>query len=150
MNDSSIYDLMLEIRKLTRSTLMHQHVIAGKMKLNVTDAECIDFLIDSGPTTAGQLASITNLTTGAITNAIDRLEKAGYVERFRDEQDRRKVMVKLKPMPESPAKKAYQLLAERIFNLLNEYDAKELEFIEGFIARLTEVYQSETQQGKKS
>lgn len=150
MNDKPVYDLMLVLKKLTRSTLMHQHVIAAKMNLNVTDAECIDFLLDSGPTTAGQLANITNLTTGAITSAIDRLERAGYVERYRDDSDRRKVMVKLRAIPESPAKEAYKQLAERIFILLSEYDNNELVFIAGFISRLTEIYESETLQGKKS
>ena len=66
-----------------------------KMKLNVTDAECLDFLSDMGPSTAGDLAKITRLTTGAITNAIDRLEKAGFVERKHDVNDRRKVIVKI-------------------------------------------------------
>jgi DNA-binding MarR family transcriptional regulator len=36
---------------------------------------------------------VTGLTTGAITAMIDRLEKAGYVSRERDKEDRRKVFV---------------------------------------------------------
>ena len=36
-----------------------------------------------GPLTAGQLAELTGLTTGAITGVIDRLEKAGFVRRER-------------------------------------------------------------------
>ena len=43
--------------------------------------------------TAGRLAELTGLTTGAITGVVDRLEKAGFVRRERDESDRRKVFI---------------------------------------------------------
>jgi len=45
---------------------------------------------------AGDLVRQTMVTTGAITNRIDRLEQRGLVERARAE-DRRKVMVRLTP-----------------------------------------------------
>src|SRR5882757_4375726 len=93
----TLYDLMIEIRRLTRTTLMHQHLIAQRIGLNVTDAECIDFLQEMGPSTAGALAKATGLTTGAITNVIDRLEKAGFVKRGPDPKDRRKVIVSFIP-----------------------------------------------------
>lgn len=44
--------------------------------------------------TAGDLVGQTMVTTGAITNRIDRLEGRGYVERAKAE-DRRKVIVRL-------------------------------------------------------
>ena len=43
--DQLVYELMTAVRKLTRSSLMLQYAIAEKMKLNATDAECIDFLM---------------------------------------------------------------------------------------------------------
>ncbi len=43
--------------------------------------------------TAGRLAEVTGLTTGAITGVVDRLEKAGLVRRERDDDDRRKVFI---------------------------------------------------------
>ena len=47
--------------------------------------------------TAGRLAELTGLTTGAITGVVDRLEKAGLVRRERDESDRRKVFIATVP-----------------------------------------------------
>jgi DNA-binding MarR family transcriptional regulator len=44
--------------------------------------------------TAGELVSQTMVTTGAMTNRIDRLEARGFVERTRT-ADRRKVVVRL-------------------------------------------------------
>jgi DNA-binding MarR family transcriptional regulator len=46
--------------------------------------------------TAGQLVRQTMVTTGAVTNRIDRLEERGLVERARAD-DRRKVIVRLTP-----------------------------------------------------
>jgi DNA-binding MarR family transcriptional regulator len=46
--------------------------------------------------TAGDLVRQTMVTTGAITNRIDRLEERGLVERART-GDRRKVLVRLTP-----------------------------------------------------
>src|SRR5947209_19402481 len=53
----------------------------------------------SGPPfelTAGELVQQSMVTTGAITNRIDRLEQRGYVERA-GADDRRKVIVRLTP-----------------------------------------------------
>ena len=46
-----------------------------------------------GPATPGWLAEMTGLSTGAVTGLVDRLERAGYVTRAQDPQDRRRVIV---------------------------------------------------------
>lgn len=47
--------------------------------------------------TAGELGDQTMITTGAMTNRIDRLEERGLVERDTAPDDRRKVIVRLTP-----------------------------------------------------
>jgi len=44
---------------------------------------------------AGELAEISELSSGAMTNRLDRLEKAGLVKRLADPTDRRGVLVEL-------------------------------------------------------
>ena len=44
---------------------------------------------------AGDLARIADLSTGAMTNRLDQLEAAGIVRRLRDPDDRRGVLVEL-------------------------------------------------------
>ena len=46
---------------------------------------------------ASELADAGLLTSGAMTNRIDRLEEAGLVRRKADPEDRRKVLVELTP-----------------------------------------------------
>jgi DNA-binding MarR family transcriptional regulator len=43
----------------------------------------------------GRLAQVAGITAGAITAALDRLERLGYVRRVRDTVDRRQVHVQL-------------------------------------------------------
>jgi DNA-binding MarR family transcriptional regulator len=44
---------------------------------------------------AGELARIADLSSGAMTNRLDRLEKAGFVKRLPDPNDRRGVVVEI-------------------------------------------------------
>src|SRR5215470_1675411 len=65
--------------------------------MNATDLQVIDILEITGPATAGQLAELAGLTTGAITGMIDRLETSGLVRRESDPNDGRRVLVRLSP-----------------------------------------------------
>ena len=44
---------------------------------------------------AGELAKLSELSSGAMTNRLDRLEKAGFVKRLPDPDDRRGVLIEL-------------------------------------------------------
>ena len=139
---NQVYDLMTAVRILTRSSLMFQNAIADKMGLNVTDAECIDFLMEMGSSTAGDLAKATRLTTGAITNVIDRLEKSGFVKREKDPKDRRKVIVMLIPEKHEKKKKYYELFANDVFALFSGYSKKDLKFLITHTSALNSIYQT--------
>ena len=76
------------------SAVLFQDAVARFGGLNSTDMQTVSILISQGPATPGELAERTGLTAGgSITAVIDRLEKAGYVTRQRDEADRRRVIV---------------------------------------------------------
>jgi DNA-binding MarR family transcriptional regulator len=53
---------------------------------------------DEGPQTVGQLAQGLGISQGWASRVVDELERAGYVERERDPDDRRVVRVRLTPM----------------------------------------------------
>ena len=84
-----------EIRQFTGINASFFRVAATRIGIAVTDMQVLDILDLIGPATAGQLADLTGLTTGAITRILDRLEKAGLVCRERDKSDGRKVIVRL-------------------------------------------------------
>lgn len=91
-------ELRLATQRSTMYTVLLHHTTASKSGMNVTDAQCINTLVLDGPQTPGQLALVMGITTGgAITAVIDRLEKAGFVKRTRDPDDRRRVIVEVVP-----------------------------------------------------
>jgi DNA-binding MarR family transcriptional regulator len=70
---------------------------ADALGLNPTDLLCLELIDNEGPATAGRLAELLQLTTGAVTGVLDRLERAGFVRRERDPDDRRRVLVLIAP-----------------------------------------------------
>jgi DNA-binding MarR family transcriptional regulator len=73
-------------------------VAARKLGINRTDLRCMNIVENQGPITAGRLAELSGLTTAAVTAVLDRLERAGYARRVRDQKDRRQVIVELTPL----------------------------------------------------
>ena len=70
---------------------------AAREGIPVTDKQVLDLLSGVGPSTAGQLAEHTGLTSGAVTGLLNRLEESGAIMRERDAADGRRVIVKLVP-----------------------------------------------------
>ncbi|MGH2494480.1 MAG: MarR family winged helix-turn-helix transcriptional regulator [Ktedonobacteraceae bacterium] len=87
--------LTRELRQFTGLGASLFRAAAARIGIAVTDMQVMDILDLTGPSTAGQLADLTGLTTGAITRILDRLEEARLVRRERDPNDGRKVIVRL-------------------------------------------------------
>lgn len=90
-------DLMLELRRFIAGVILFNQQVAEQVGMNPTDMQCIHLVQLMGPLTAGKLAECTGLTTGGVTVALDRLEKAGLVRRERNPRDRRSILVHLEP-----------------------------------------------------
>jgi DNA-binding MarR family transcriptional regulator len=118
---------------------MFAKMVADCAGISSADMDCIDFVNVEGRMTAGRLAELTGLTTGAITGVVDRLEKAGFVRRERDESDRRKVFIE--PVLEKMMQmgRPYELVKRAMAKQCEAYTDAELKFL---IRYGTESYQS--------
>ncbi len=125
-------------RQLSTATIMFHQAIADRLGLNLTDHKCVGVLLTQGPLTAGELADLTGLTTGAITGVIDRLEKAGFVCREDDPHDRRRVIVRTVPKRVREISRLFDDLAARVTELSTRYTDKELTVILDFMGRSCE------------
>ena len=114
--------------------------------MTVNDLQVIDILDNADPLTAGQLADLTGLTTGAITGMLNRLEAAGLVRRERDPSDGRRIIVQLVPDKEAmreihslfeAAGKTWELVAA-------DYDDEQLASLVAFLKRGNALAQQET------
>jgi DNA-binding MarR family transcriptional regulator len=125
--------LVAEVRRSQSATDRYDQAVADALGLNRTDMRCLDVIQHEGPITAGHLAEATGITSGAMTSALDRLEKAGYARRVRDAEDRRRVLVQLTPQAETIAQRFYsehQAQAERLFE---RYTTAQMELLLGFV-----------------
>jgi DNA-binding MarR family transcriptional regulator len=86
-------ELEFALRKSSAQGTIFAQAVAERAGVSSSDMDCMDFLNVEGRMTAGRLAELTGLTTGAITGVVDRMEKAGLVRRERDNEDRRKVFI---------------------------------------------------------
>jgi DNA-binding MarR family transcriptional regulator len=93
--EALLAELSSLIRAGQRATDESDELLTRLLGINRTDGRCLDILDERGPMTAGQLATASGLTTGAITAVVDRLERAGYARRAPDPSDRRRVLVEL-------------------------------------------------------
>ena len=128
-----------------RSILFHQ-AMANVAGVSVTDLKCLDYVDRYKEVTAGDLARFTGLTTGAITAAIDRLEKAGLARRERSSSDRRKVLIQLCES-DLMAKLApfYEALGRETTQMLSRYSISQLQTIKDFCEGCTEIMRRQTE-----
>jgi DNA-binding MarR family transcriptional regulator len=118
---------------------MFAKMVADRAGISSADMDCIDFVNVEGRMTAGRLAELTGLTTGAITGVVDRLEKAGFVRRERDESDRRKVFIVPVLEKMTQVGRPYELVQRAMAKQCAAYTDAELKFL---IRYGTESYQS--------
>jgi len=152
LNHSQLLDSLEEqSRELSTRTVIFHHLIGERLGLNPTDHKCLDVIVRTRtPMTATQLAEETGLSTGTITGVMDRLEKAGYVKRKRDPNDRRLIFIK--PLLEKAMIKLgpiFEPMRQATRNLYSEYTDEELTTILDFITSCNRVTQKLTAEMKK-
>ncbi|GAA3750438.1 DNA-binding MarR family transcriptional regulator [Spinactinospora alkalitolerans] len=126
------------------------HAMAGRFGMNPTDMQCWSLLQISGPMTPGRLARLTGLTSGAITAVIDRLERDGYVRRERHPEDRRKVMVAVRPREDSDISRSFLGLREAMIDLHEGYSDDELRLITRWLDGVNEVLERLAEQNRRT
>ncbi|MFD9894628.1 MarR family winged helix-turn-helix transcriptional regulator [Amycolatopsis sp. NPDC059027] len=107
--------------------------IAEQMGLASSDHKALDLVSQApGPLTAGRIAELTGLSTGAVTGVIDRLEKAGLVRRVRDPEDRRKVLVEVVPNAMAKFAPLFESAADALERILAGFSPEERKVVERF------------------
>lgn len=140
---SAIADLMRAGRENSRLSMVFRYAIADRLGVTVSDLECLDFLADVGSASAGQVAARTNLTTGAVTSMLRRLEQAGYITAERDPVDRRRMIVTLRPERAAELERPYERFAERVSRLVEGYSADEVMLLVRHFGRMQDLYHAE-------
>lgn len=113
---------------------------AREQNLHPTDLACIGRLHEMGrPISPKELIAHLGLTSGAGTALFDRLEKAGYVRRLPNPDDRRGVLIAL---DEKAAREPIAQMAksqERYRAAMDSFSGEQLDVIGDFLERLTSI-----------
>jgi DNA-binding MarR family transcriptional regulator len=130
-----------------RGVFFHQ-AVATRLGINTSDLNCLNILQLAGPLTAGQLAGQAGLTKGgAITAALDRLERAGLIERDRDPADRRRTIIRhtqlaldrIAPlMPVDPWREVYSHFTDAELRIVLDYTERSSEAARICIEKLSD------------
>jgi DNA-binding MarR family transcriptional regulator len=122
------------MRDASGQGVLYSQAVAGRLGMNSTDLECLDHILH-GPVTAGRLADLTGLTTGAITGVIDRLERIGLARRESDPDDRRKTLVRALPVVLERIAPLFEPMERAAMRVLSKYHDDELALILNFLTR---------------
>jgi DNA-binding MarR family transcriptional regulator len=130
-------ELAREFRQFTGLSASIFRAAAARSGMTVTDMQVIDLLESAGPMTAGQLADLTGLTTGAITGMLNRLEEAGHVRRERDPEDARRVIVRLESGKDERQQigSIFDSIEKAWDELASRYDDEQLALLLEFLKR---------------
>lgn len=144
-------DLLRKLRKLSQhyayTSLQMHEAVARRAGLSGTDHKYLGFLMEKGQMTAGELSTLTGLTTGAVTGLIDRFEKKDLVKRRFAAEDRRKVIIE--PNTENimallaPLYKNFRSQSEK---LLASFSDEESKIIETYFVRAIDIMNEGTDQ----
>ncbi|MFD8494158.1 MarR family winged helix-turn-helix transcriptional regulator [Amycolatopsis sp. NPDC059657] len=120
-------------RESSTLTVVRHQRIAEQMGLSGTDHKALDLVGQAeGPLTAGRIAELTGLSTGAVTGVIDRLERAGLVRRVRDLEDRRKVLVEVVTMDMERFAPLFESAVAATKDILERFSPEEREVVERY------------------
>ncbi len=103
--------------------MLFHHAVAERLGLGPTDHKCLDLLRERGAISGGELAAITDLTSGAITGVVGRLERAGYVQRQPDPHDGRQQILSPTLDRVQDIHAVFEPIRRDVAALLEEFDA---------------------------
>ncbi len=120
------------------NSVLFRNATGRKLGLNITESECLSLLRIKGISTPTELAHYTGLTTGSTTTMLDRLEKAGFITRRHNPNDRRGVLIEINKETAVTTAPLVAGVQKAHKELIASYSTAELEIIADFLIRFTQ------------
>ncbi len=131
--------LQAELTQTISDGILLQQAVADRLGLGLSDFKCLTALADTGHATAGDIATRTGLTTGAVTRMVDRLEHAGWVTRETDRDDRRRVIIRPVPARQAEIGPLFKGMSTAWAHALADYPDEQITLILDLFARMRDV-----------
>jgi DNA-binding MarR family transcriptional regulator len=112
---------------------------AAATGLHPTDVRALWVLAEPGsPRTAGELGVRLDLSSGAATRTVDRLEREGYIVRVRDPDDRRRVGLHLTGEAKAVTDAYFGRVASMVGEAIEDFNEPELAIVARFLSQIHE------------
>ncbi|HEX5825138.1 MAG TPA: MarR family transcriptional regulator [Candidatus Limnocylindrales bacterium] len=143
MNRENIDNVLRSLRRVNLQGSFFGQTVAIRFGLSESDIETLEALIEMGASTAGRLADLTGLTSGAVTRVIDRLEQSGYVRRTTDPADRRRVIVEVVPEKVAAIRSTLDRVGSAGAEEIGRYTDAQLALISDFLSKMEQITRDE-------
>ncbi|MDH2429996.1 MarR family transcriptional regulator [Sphaerisporangium sp. TRM90804] len=130
--------------ELSTAVVLFHEAVARRLGLNAVDHKALGFVTRNGPLPAGALAAELGLGASAITALVDRLQRAGYVRRVHDPEDRRRVLISATTGHLPDLSGIFADLGREMGAFMAKYDERELATITDYVNGTIEVLKAQT------
>lgn len=134
---AALDDTTLAVRRLISASQDLTVRTARRTEMNLSDMTAVMQLSEHGPMGVADLARRLGVSSPATTVLVDRLERAGHVERVRDPLDGRRVRVSDTPAGRAAILRAWLPAIEEIDEVCRSLSESEQVFTRDLLDRLT-------------
>lgn len=131
--------VLISLRRIIRAIDLHSKRLERESGLTGPQLLLLRLIANAGQLTAGVIAREVSLSQATVTAIIDRLEQKGLLQRLRNTEDKRKVMLSLTLAGEAALAKAPPLLQESFITRFDRLEEWEQSLILSSLQRLGEM-----------
>ncbi len=147
--DSVAQNLFLAL-PIFRKRLLHMDVIQREFNVPLSHVQVMAMLHDNGPMNVSEISRRLGIAKPNITPLIDRLIADQFVERRRDEHDRRMVIVSICPLGVERLMEIRDMMQELVAEWAVTLSASELKELNESLRTITRVLGATLQQKKET
>lgn len=138
-----VEQVVMGAREYGISEVLFRHAVGDILGVNVTDMECLGLIFFKGLATPSQLSEYTGLTSGATTTMLDRLEKAGLVERRPNPHDRRGTLIVIKKEAVEAVGPLFESARRAQDKIVSSYSERDLKLLSEFLRSYATMWEEE-------
>lgn len=137
-------DLRARVQQIAVRQQAFERHLARELAVDDNGLRAMDHLLTSGPSTPTELADRLDISTAALSLVVQRLERAGHVDRQPHPRDGRKVVITPGVGSAARAEALVAPLISGVESLISDLSSADRAVVQSFLDRLLGVYDEAT------
>jgi DNA-binding MarR family transcriptional regulator len=122
-----ISPVLLALRDLWLGGEHYRRTVAKSLRIGGSELSVLGHLHNEGRLTPREIGDRLGITTGSTTAVLDRIERAGYIVRTPNPDDRRSLYLSLTPAGQAAMTWMLEQHQRQIADVLQQFDSNELD-----------------------